>query len=108
MTYIGREYVSRRRFTSEVEGYALCRDLAERLGPMERDGRLRGFLARALYTQDDIEDEDLDAEHILGATGGLLPALWLTLSFAAGAEPPPPLRSIEQEFDLCLLQEFPA
>lgn len=83
MPTAAREYVSARG----LGDYDVCRqamdEFATAVRAMNADEATRrvSFFARVLIIEDDIEDELLEPAEILAATGGVLPCLWVNITF---------------------------
>lgn len=84
----------------------LCRSLGARARGLLEAGVIKGFAARVLRSVEDIQYEDLDEELILEATGGVLPVVWLNLTYQHESFDVNVLRGIEGEFGLNLLLEY--
>jgi hypothetical protein len=100
-----REYISLRASAEPDENYRLDRAIIDDLQPLVA-GKEAGWIARPLYTLDDVEDEDLDPDQLLAASGGQLPVIFVNVTFRTEELSGADLAEWEHRHELRLLHEF--
>ncbi|NMO19525.1 hypothetical protein HPC49_31745 [Pyxidicoccus fallax] len=101
-----REYVTPHRAGTKKDDYERLLAIKDALGPIMARSKSLRFKAKALYQVKDLENELLNPKAILAASGGVLPVIWLNVTWQPGDLPAEDLRPLEQQFNLKLLGEF--
>jgi hypothetical protein len=71
-----REYLITDCSNDHGENFARMRELKDTLKEWI-DRKIIGFLTRAIYTHEEVIDEDLDPSEIMSVSGGKLPVIWV-------------------------------
>ncbi|MFI6815331.1 hypothetical protein ACIBG7_23185 [Nonomuraea sp. NPDC050328] len=101
-----REYVSTRCTGDRAADYEILLRMRDHLRALtDRHPDLR-FRAAAFSRESELEQELIDPVRALAGTGGVLPLIWLNLTYPAGHVPPEALLELEETFELRLLGEF--
>jgi hypothetical protein len=68
-------------FTSDELAAATARSLDDSLDQVLADGAIAGYRTMALVNDDDFADEDIDRDLVDRGTGGLLPAVYVNVTY---------------------------